>query len=150
MPGDSTGFHASGASRRSWLLPVLLPPLVFALLYARSIDYELTWTDRHAIGGQVHAARSRQLRPQRLERESQRLRLEHHPGAAAVRPVVHRAVRVVDEIARTPRPDRQHAALDRTTEHAKPQHVPDELRKQRDHDDPHPLLRFSRPRASRT
>ena len=60
MTEAAGGSGRAGGSRGRWLLPVLLPPLVFALLYARSIDYELTWTDRHAIvpsfGGNAQTA----------------------------------------------------------------------------------------------
>jgi hypothetical protein len=51
MTQAATGLRRPGTPRGLLLLPVLLPPLLFALLYARGLDNPFVWTDQDDIGG---------------------------------------------------------------------------------------------------
>lgn len=51
MTQAASSVHAPQRRSFVWLLPVLLPPLLFALLYARTLDYPFVWTDEDAVGG---------------------------------------------------------------------------------------------------
>jgi hypothetical protein len=100
---------------------------------------------RNAGRAEADERRRRRLgacRADRSERALERLDEEHHPGPAAVRPVVDARVRRVAEGAQRPEVDVDPAGLERPLRHAVDEVRREELGKQRDDVDAH---RRSRP-----
>jgi hypothetical protein len=67
----------------------------------------------------------------------QRLRLQNHPRAAAIRHIVYRAMPIFSELPQVPRPDGKHVALNRSRENPFSQRGLYHPRKNRDDVEPH-------------
>ena len=96
-------------------------------------DYVLSGGELPALGAEVDHLRSLAGPGLRFaDGRAQSLDLHHHPGTAAVRPVVHGLVLVGGVVARVGSPYLQQTALHRASRHTELQESLDTLREQRD------------------
>ena len=122
MPGHAL-VHAFVAAANQGQLRVLCQPLGHRLI------------EQPPLRGKQHHRRI--PRPNLAHGAENRLRLENHSGAAAKRPVVHRAVAVVAEISKIAQPDRDPAASQRALEQAMLEDAREELREDGDYFERH-------------